>query len=131
MPDLSMVAALTRLADSKARLLALEAERTDGEALKSRLLARSRIESLRSGWTDATLWTGVTMVGSAIGRAERGNRRSPSPTALRHIAEAERVLYGNAPGLSGEDALAERERLRRLDVPAPAPQLALPLERAR
>lgn len=41
--------------------------------------------------------------------------------------EAMRLLYGNAPGLSGDEALAERERLRREDEARTDPQSALPL----
>lgn len=39
-----------------------------------------------------------------------------------------RLLYDNAPGLSGDEALAERERFRREDEARTDPQVALPLE---
>jgi len=43
------------------------------------------------------------------------------------MAEAMRVLYGDAPGLAGEEALAERERYRREDEARDSAQGALPL----
>lgn len=45
------------------------------------------------------------------------------------MAEAMRVLYGDAPGLSGDEALAERERFRREDEARSDVQQLLPLER--
>lgn len=56
------------------------------------------------------------MLEMAIYRAPRAphpaGRRCISEAARQHIAEAMQLLYGDAPGLVGDDALAERERLR-------------------
>ncbi|WP_115528324.1 hypothetical protein [Xanthomonas arboricola] len=68
----------------------------------------------------------------AIYRAPRAphpaSHKTISPAARRHMAEAMRLLYDNAPGLSGDEALAERERFRREDEARTDPQSALPLE---
>lgn len=55
-------------------------------------------------------------------------RRTLSPAAQRHVAEALHLLYSDAPGLAGDDALAERERLRAQDEGRSNPQATLPLE---
>ncbi|MEB2187704.1 hypothetical protein VDS18_17685 [Xanthomonas campestris pv. campestris] len=64
----------------------------------------------------------------AINRAPH-IRRTLSPAAQQHVAEALRLLYSDAPGLAGDDALAERERLRMQDEAHHNPQAALPLDR--
>jgi hypothetical protein len=67
----------------------------------------------------------------AIYRAPRAprsaGRRVLSPAAQRHVAEAMRVLAGEAPGLAGDEALAERERYRREQAAQAEPQAVLPL----
>lgn len=72
------------------------------------------------------------MLEMAIYRAPRAphpaGRKTISPVARQHMAEAMRLLYDNAPGLSGDEALAERERFRREDEAREDPQSALPLE---
>ncbi|KAB7767605.1 hypothetical protein [Xanthomonas maliensis] len=55
-------------------------------------------------------------------------RRTLSPAAQQHVAEALRLLYSDAPGLAGDDVLAERERLRAQDEGHSNPQATLPLE---
>ena len=45
-------------------------------------------------------------------RAPRSGYRVISAAARQSIAEAARLLYDNVAGLEGEEALAERERLR-------------------
>ncbi|MBV6857237.1 hypothetical protein KWH07_06210 [Xanthomonas campestris pv. zingibericola] len=60
-------------------------------------------------------------------RAPR-TRRTLSPAAQQHVAEALRLLYSDAPGLAGDDALAERERLRAQDEAHSNPQTSLLLE---
>ncbi|MBB4722716.1 hypothetical protein [Xanthomonas euvesicatoria] len=55
-------------------------------------------------------------------------RRTLSPAAQQHVAEALRLLYSDAPGLAGDDALAERERLRAQDEARRNPQATLLLE---
>ncbi|AZR24393.1 hypothetical protein [Xanthomonas vasicola] len=55
-------------------------------------------------------------------------RRTLSPAAQQHVAEAMRLLYSDAPGLAGDDALAERERLRTQDEAHSNPQATLLLE---
>ncbi|WP_372165337.1 hypothetical protein [Xanthomonas euvesicatoria] len=55
-------------------------------------------------------------------------RRTLSPVAQQHVAEALRLLYSDAPGLAGDDALAERERLRAQDEAHRNPQATLLLE---
>ena len=54
-------------------------------------------------------------------------RRTLSPAAQQHVAEALRLLYSDAPGLAGDDALAERERLRCADAADVRAQGVLPL----
>lgn len=54
-------------------------------------------------------------------------RRTLSPAAQQHVAEALRLLYSDAPGLAGDDALAERERLRHADTAGAHAQGVLPL----
>lgn len=44
--------------------------------------------------------------------ARTAGRKAISAVARGHIAEAMRVLYGDAPGLHGDEALAQRERYR-------------------
>lgn len=72
------------------------------------------------------------MLEMTIYRAPRAphpaGRRTISPVARQHMDEAMRLLYDNAPGLSGDEALAERERFRREDEARTDPQVALPLE---
>lgn len=72
------------------------------------------------------------MLEMAIYRAPRAphpaGRKPISPVARQHMDEAMRLLYGNAPGLSGDEALAERERFRREDEARTDPQSALPLD---
>jgi len=67
----------------------------------------------------------------AIDRAPRARRtcrrRRISQAARAHIGEAMRLLYGDAPGLQGEEALAERERYRREDEARACAQGVLPL----
>ncbi|MBO9722617.1 hypothetical protein [Xanthomonas phaseoli] len=60
-----------------------------------------------------------------IDRAPR--TRMLSATAQRYVAEALQLLYGDVPGLAGDDALAERERLRRADAADEHAQGVLPL----
>lgn len=55
------------------------------------------------------------------------HRRVAGPLGLQAIAEAERLLSGDLPGLVGDDALAERERLRRQDEDGQNRQGRLPL----
>ncbi|MBB5860222.1 hypothetical protein [Xanthomonas arboricola] len=62
----------------------------------------------------------------AINRAPH-IRRTLSPAAQQHVAEALRLLYSDAPGLAGDDALAERERLRCADAADVHAQGVLPL----
>lgn len=71
------------------------------------------------------------MLEMAIYRAPRAphpaGRKTISPVARQHMDEALRLLNGDTPGLTGEDALAERERLRREDAARDAVQSELPL----
>lgn len=62
--------------------------------------------------------------------ARTAGRRAISTTARAHIAEAMRLLYGNAPGLQGEEALAVRERYRCEDEARAAAQGVLALDPA-
>ncbi|MGV7193734.1 hypothetical protein [Xanthomonas axonopodis] len=65
----------------------------------------------------------------AIYRAPRAphpaGRKTISPVVRQHMNEALRLLNGDTPGLTGEDALAERERLRREDAARDAVQCEL------
>lgn len=74
------------------------------------------------------------MLDMAIFHAPRAprmaGRRAISSAARAHIAEAMRVLYGDAPGLQGDEALAERERYRCEDEAREAAQTLLPLDLA-
>lgn len=74
------------------------------------------------------------MLEMAIYRAPRAphpaGRKPISPVARQHMDEAMRLLYGNAPGLVGDDALAERERLWRADAASGAVQSELLLPAA-
>ncbi|ASK91852.1 hypothetical protein KWH04_09800 [Xanthomonas campestris pv. trichodesmae] len=69
------------------------------------------------------------MLEMAIYRAPRAphpaDRKPISPVARQHMDEALRLLNGDTPGLTGEDALAERERLRREDAARDAVQSEL------
>jgi hypothetical protein len=53
--------------------------------------------------------------------------RQPGPAARSAILEAHALLYGGKPGLLGDDALAERERLRQESYAAARRQGLLPL----
>lgn len=74
------------------------------------------------------------MLEMAIYRAPRAphpaGRKIISPVARQHMAEAMRLLYGNTPGLVGDEALAERERLWRADAANGAVQSELLLTAA-
>ncbi|EGD10523.1 hypothetical protein [Xanthomonas vesicatoria] len=61
-----------------------------------------------------------------IDRAPR--TRTLSATAQRYVAEALQLLYGDAPGIAGDEALAQRERYRVQDEARENPQAALPLD---
>jgi len=67
----------------------------------------------------------------AIYRAPRAastaGHRAISATARAHIAEAMRVLYADAPGLEGDEAIAERERYRCEEEARNSLQAVLPL----
>ena len=61
-------------------------------------------------------------------RTPRSGRRVISEAARQSIAEAQRLLYGNAPGIVGDEALAERERLWAATEAASHSQGELPLD---
>ncbi|OUL25867.1 hypothetical protein BV378_14115 [Nostoc sp. RF31YmG] len=64
-------------------------------------------------------------------RAPRtAGHRAISAAARAYIDEATRLLYGNEPGLQGEEALAERERYRCEDEARASAQAELPLRRS-
>lgn len=62
--------------------------------------------------------------------ARTAGRKAISAVARGHIVEAMRLLYGDAPGLQGDEALAERERYRCEDEAREAAQGLLPLDLA-
>nr|WP_308006559.1 hypothetical protein [Xanthomonas albilineans] len=60
-------------------------------------------------------------------RPDHAHPRQPGPIAREAIREAQALLYGGKPGLQGDDALAERERLRLEDEDKANRQGQLPL----
>jgi len=60
--------------------------------------------------------------------ARTAGRKAISSVARGHIAEAKRVLYDDAPGLHGDEALAQRERYRCEEEARSAGQGVLPLD---
>lgn len=60
-------------------------------------------------------------------RAPRSGYRVISAAARQSIAEAARLLYDDVPGLVGDEALAERERMRLAAAEVQLTQPELPL----
>jgi hypothetical protein len=77
------------------------------------------------------LKAGLPVLDMAIYQAPRAphavGHKTISPAARRHMDEAMQLLYGDAPGLVGDDALAERERWRCADAAKARAQGVLPL----
>lgn len=75
-----------------------------------------------AGW-----WQGEVAIFRAPRASHNRHRRVAGPVGRQAIEEAERLLSGDLPGLTGDDALAERERLRRQDEDGQSRQGRLPL----
>lgn len=72
-------------------------------------------------------WQGEVVTFRAPRAPHDRHRRVVGPLGLQAIEEAERLLAGDVRGLVGDDALAERERLRRQDEDGRNRQGHLPL----